>query len=569
MRKWVVKSKQQDTRDKYQAEDIISILLENRGITTKKDIELFLHPKNPLELTCKDVGIDAKQLQKGIQRIKTALKNNESIVVHADYDADGITAGAIMWETLYSLGARVMPYVPKREDEGRGMPKESIDNVRELYDPSLIITVDHGITAHSGVSYAKSKHIDMIVSDHHVAPKKLPDCPIVHTTTLSGSGVSWFFAKEIVRAVRSNKPSQMSSIKEQLSLAALGTIADLVPLIGVNRAIAKYGLEEMRKTKRVGLLAMIESASIVKDEISTYSVSHILAPRINAMGRLEHALDALRLLCTNNQKKAQKLAESLGLTNKRRQDMTMESIAHALKSVQHTDGIPETKILFVASEEYNQGIVGLVAGRLVEKFYRPAIVVSIGDDLSKASARSIKGFNIVQALREHKDLLVDVGGHPLAAGFTIETKKIEKLQQKIQLFADSNIQDDNLVPVLKTDMELSLHDVTVSLWKELCRFEPFGFGNYEPVFVAKNVGLVSSRLVGKDKRHIKLVVEETREKNRHAKVVFDAIAFGLGSIHDEIKKYENIDIAYTIDMNEWNGRRSLQLKIRDIKVSNS
>lgn len=514
-------------------EDIIEILLKNRGVDKR-----FLHPKDPWEFTAKDVGINPPALKKAIARIRKAIKDKESIVVYADYDADGISAGAIMWETIHAMGGNVMPYIPHRVEEGYGLSVKGIDAVRELYDPSLIITVDHGITAREKVAYAKSLGIDVIVTDHHVKPGQLPDCTSVHTTQLCGAGVSWFVAKEM------GKPD--------LALAAIGTIADMVSLTGANRSIVKYGLKQLNQTGRVGLLALMADAGLALGELSPYNISHILAPRLNAMGRLVHAMDALRLLCTHQKEKARMLAQTLGLTNKERQQLTVDTTSHALRGLSLK---AQQKLIFIAHSTYNQGVIGLVAGKLVEEYYRPAIVVAQGPEVSKASARSIPGFNIVEAIKYFSNLLVDVGGHPMAAGFTVETKNLDLLKSRMEAYAEKKLNDALLTRELRVDMELPLAAVTNELWQKLRDFEPFGFGSPEPVFVTRGVIVDEARLVGVDGKHLKLRLSS-----------FDAIAFGMGHMYPRLKSGAVIDIAYTIDMNSWNGRKSLQLKLRDIMV---
>jgi single-stranded-DNA-specific exonuclease len=524
--------------------NIVTALLKNRGIT---DSNNFLHPVPPRELTAKDVYIDPRALKMAIARIRKAIKDKESIVVYADYDADGICAGAIMWETIHTMGARAMPYIPHRVEEGYGLSVKGIDAVRQQYDPSLIITVDHGITAYKNVAYAKSLGIDVIVTDHHVRPDTLPDCTIVHTTALCGAGISWFVANEL------------TNNSELLALASIGTIADIVPLIGANRSIVKYGLRQLNKTKRVGLLALLKDAGVRPGEITTYDVSHMLAPRLNAMGRLVHAMDALRLLCTHRQDKAILLARKLGLTNKERQQLTFDTSLHAKHIVQERikEGLP--KLLFVSHETYNQGVIGLVAGKLVEEYYRPAIVVSRGELVSKASARSIAGFNIVEAIKSCSDLLVDVGGHPMAAGFTAETKNLTELEIRLEKLADKKLTEALLTRELRVDMELPLAAVTGALWQQLREFEPFGFGSPEPVFVTRGVPISDVRLVGADGKHLKFTIHNSQ-------FTISAIAFGMGNVYPKLKSGTVVDIAYTIDMNFWNGRKSFQLKLRDIMI---
>lgn len=557
-KKWHILSKFKKGNSKIEISDILATLLNNRGFKTKKEIEKFLHPPEPSSLTAKDVGIESASLKKAIARIMKAIQNKESIVVYADYDADGITAGAIMWETLHSLGASVMPYIPHRVEEGYGLSTKGIDAVRTQYDPSLIITVDHGITAKDKVEYCKSIGIDVIVTDHHVKPDALPECTIVHTTNLCGAGVSWFVAKELIKA---NRKSKIENRDELLALAAIGTIADLVSLTGANRSIVKFGLQQLNKTKRVGLVALMRDAGLMGGELTTYDVSHVLAPRLNAMGRLVHAMDALRLLCTKQADKAALLAAQLGLTNKARQKLTIDTSLHAKEIVKGRVKETLPKLLFVAHDTYNQGVIGLVAGKLVEEYYRPAIVVAQGPEISKASARSITGFNIVEAIRTCRDILIDVGGHPMAAGFTVETKNLDLLKSRMEQFAQKNLKDELLTRELRIDMEIPPEKATESLWRELRDFEPFGFGSPEPVFATRGVTVDDARLVGAEGKHLKL-----RITNNYLRITVDAIAFGFGGLYGKLKPDTPVDIAYTVDMNVWNGNKKMQLKIKDIQI---
>src|SRR3989344_2584052 len=376
--KWKILSKSQiirESRNQSIIDEIVSILLKNRGFITKKEQKSFL---NPSITELDEEFFDEKELDKALQRISRAVKDKQQIIVYSDYDVDGITGGAILWETLDALGVKVMPYVPSRMDEGYGMSQKGIDNILSQYpDAKLIITVDHGITAVEQTAYAKEKGFDVIVTDHHTIGHDLPKADaIVHTTKLAGSGVAYVFSREIVSFVRrpefssGSKSSEMLKHlpaqagvqhegieKEHLALAALGTIGDLVPLVGPNRIIAKYGLETLNKTKRIGLLSLFEVAGLLGKKIGTYEVGFVIAPRINASGRLTHALDALRLLCTRSEKRARELATVLNETNLERQAIMGQASEHAITLI--TD---ERKLLFVAHESYHEGVIGLVAG---------------------------------------------------------------------------------------------------------------------------------------------------------------------------------------------------------------
>jgi single-stranded-DNA-specific exonuclease len=537
------------------AASVLAVLLANRGLKNEQEIESFLHPFDPYALTPVDVGINPADLKTALARIQAAISADESIVVYADYDADGITAGAIMWETLHHLGARVMPYIPHRVEEGYGFSRKGIDIVNNVHHPTLLISVDHGITAHEKIAYARSLGIDVVVTDHHVKPAKLPDCAIVHTTQLCGAGISWFVSKSLLNQVD----------RELLALAAIGTIADMVPLTGACRAIAAFGIAALNQTKRLGLLELITDAGLTPGAIGTYEISHILAPRLNAMGRLVHALDALRLLCTTQHDKAAQLARTLALTNKERQLMTEQFAQHAHQLItRQIEVTPLKKLLFISDPSYNQGVIGLVAGKLVETYYRPAIVLAQGAEFSKASARSIKGFNIIEAIRSCSELLVDAGGHPMAAGFTVQTDNIAQLQQKLETLADLTISQTQLQRTLTIDCELSTRQISRELWELSRQLTPFGIGNSEPIFVTRELFVSDVRLVGKEGKHLKLRLSSPQIGKYQPDL--EAIAFGMGAWYAQLHPGTQIDIAYTIDLNLWNGTSTLQLKVKDLKL---
>jgi len=540
MKKWKI-------LNKGQISEIIKTLLGNRGIKTKKEIEEFLTPKLD-RVTIESVGIDKKQTKKAIARIKLAIKDKEQIVVFGDYDVDGITGTAILWETLNSMGAKAMPYIPHRIEEGYGLSVKGIENLKLLNkNCGLIITVDNGIVANTAVDFANELGIDVIITDHHVKPKKMPNAlAVVHTTKLCGAGVVWMLTQEFKKN------------KAHLELVALATVADLVPLKGANRTLFKYGLEELKETKRVGLLELLKEAGLMRQSLGVYEIGHIVAPRLNAMGRLEYAMDSLRLICTTNSKRARVLAQLLGNTNKKRQDVTLQTVLHAVEKVRNQRSKLKN-LLFIVHESYEQGVIGLVAGKLVEEFYKPAIVVSKGEKFSKASARSISGFNMIEFIRTASEFLVDAGGHPMAAGFTVETAKLPLLQKALESKAELLLNKDLLTRSLRIDCELSLSSININLYESLQKLSPFGMGNPEPTFVSRDVIVKNVRLVGNEGKHLKLSVS-----SRKLGVGFEGIAFGMGE-KARIRIGDNIDIVYTIDENEWNGEKRLQLKIKDLK----
>ncbi|MDP3726908.1 MAG: DHHA1 domain-containing protein, partial [bacterium] len=351
--------------------------------------------------------------------------------------------------------------------------------------------------------------------------------------------------------------------ESHLELVALATVADLVPLTGPNRTLLKFGLEKLRTTKRVGLLELFAEAGIEQPLIDTYTIGHIIAPRLNAMGRLEYAMESLRLLCTKDKDRAARLAHKLGTTNRERQRVTEETVLHA-KSKVKSQKSKVGNLLFIAHESYQQGVIGLVAGKLVEEFYKPSIVVSIGEKYSKASARSVAGFNIIEFIREASEFLVDAGGHPMAAGFTVETEKLAVLQKTLEERAAKLLNRELLMRTLRIDCELPLSIISEELYDALQKLAPFGMRNPEPTFMAKNVLIVDLRTVGNDGRHLKLKLNQESGIRNYG---FDAIAFGMGEKASEFHIADKVDIVYTIDENEWNGSKKIQLRIKDIKCS--
>lgn len=537
MKKWQVEYTKKDINK----ENIVQILLENRGIKTKKEIKDFLKP-NFKQLTSQAVEINSKELKKAIERIKKAIKKKEKIIVFGDYDVDGICGSAILWETLNNLKADVLPYIPSRFEEGYGLSISGIDNILKTQEIGLIITVDNGIVANEAVDYANKKKIDVIVTDHHVPSKNLPKAlAIVHTTLVCGAAVAYLLSKELSK-----------DEKDHLSLVALATVADLVPLINANRTLLTFGLESLRKTKRPGLIALIEKARIEKKSLGVYEIGHMIAPRLNAMGRLESAMDSLRLVCTTNKERAEELASTLTKTNLERQQMTMQALENAKGKVKNKE---LKNLIFIADESYQQGIVGLVAGRMVEEYYLPSIVISKGEKLSRASARSVKGFNIIEFLRSASDLLIDVGGHPMAAGFTVETAKLEILEKKLFETAEKLIKKEHLERLLRIDLELPINLVNAETYEEIQKLSPFGMANPEPTFITPDLTVQALRAVGSDGKHIKLKLN-----------YFEAIYFGAGA-NNKFSPGDIVDIVYTLDENEWNGNKTLQLKIRDIVLS--
>jgi single-stranded-DNA-specific exonuclease len=415
--------------------------------------------------------------------------------------------------------------------------------------------VDNGITAHEAVNFANSKKIDVIILDHHQkpaslsgGPKKLPKAKaIIWTDKLCASGIAYFVAKTSVSTMN----YELRATNSWLELAAIATITDLLPLTGINRSIVKYGLESLNQTSRVGLKALFEAAGIEK--ITPYEIGYMIGPRLNASGRIDSALTALRLLCTHNKEKAREYVQILNQLNKERQEMTEEMTIHAKQKVESRK--QKEKIIIIDHESYHQGVIGLVAGKLVDQFYLPAIVIAKGQEVSKASARSIFGFNIIEAIRSCESLLINAGGHPMAAGFSLKTGMISDFKHQINQIASDQISEEMLKKTLKIDCELDLATTDLSaLYFQLSALQPYGMGNPEPVFASSGI-IQNLRTVGAEGKHLKLAIDD-----------FDAIFFNGGHFLPQLKIGQKIKLAYSLALDTFNGNNKLQLKVRDLQL---
>lgn len=530
-------------------DEIISVLLENRGIKSKKEKEEFLNPPDPIKISIREIGVKEVLLNKAKKRIIEAKRKKEFVIIYGDYDADGITATAILWESLHEFGLEVIPFIPDRFEDGYGIKPETVLKIKEKFPKvSLIITVDNGIVAYEGIKKAKELGIDTVVIDHHQKGTEKPDTLfIIHNTSVCGSALAWFFSKEIINS---------SQIQERLGLAAIGTIADQMPLVGVNRSIVKFGLKVLENTHRPGLIELFRESGLKRGlepcTLGTYEINYIIAPRINAMGRLKNGIESLRLLCTKSKQKALEIAENVGRTNKERQNIVEEVLSIARGKVTNE------KIIVVAGENYHEGVIGLAAGKLVEEFYRPAIVFSIKGEVSKASARSVAGFNIIEAIRD-VNLHLEGGGHPMAAGFSIKRSLIEDFTKAINKYADNLLTKDLLQKKVKIDCEVNFRLLNDDLLGEIGGLQPFGLGNSEPIFITKGVEVVNARIIGRDSKHLKLKLKQ----NEH---ILDSIYFGGGEMYSKFVSDSKIDVVYSVEENIWNGFKNIQLKIKDILV---
>ena len=553
--KWEIKAKLKTQNAKLKSEEIVEILLENRGINSSKQKEEFMNPNPPEKLKLKDLGIDEKMMGKGIERIINAIEKKEKIIIFGDYDVDGITSTAILWEFLYSYGADITPYIPERFSEGYGMKVDSILKLKELYPKlSLIITVDNGIIAFDAVNRARDLGIDTVIVDHHEKGDVYPNAySVIYTTKLCGAGIAWFVVREISRKLQN--PGSKLQINNLLELVALGTVADQMPLTDVNRSLTKYGLEKLNTTERIGLNALYNVAGVKKGNIGNYEINFCLSPRLNAMGRLEHAIESLRLVCTKNMRKAMELAELLNKTNLRRQrivDEVLEKTKNALAK-DHFENI-----IILDGDSYHEGVIGLAASKLVEEFGRPAIVISKGKVISKGSARSIPGFNINEAIKYASEFVMSGGGHEMAAGFSLKTKNLVPFKKKIKKYAFKKMKKDIFVKKIKIDLPLNFTDLSINLIKSIKKMEPFGIGNPTPTFITDNCKIIDVRKVGENGNHLKFKLGSTG-------ITLDAIAFNNINLPNSFIQGGKLDIVYNLEENYWNGSVSMQLRLRDLK----
>jgi single-stranded-DNA-specific exonuclease len=541
---------------------LIVQLLYNRGITSGEEIDAFmghrLHDDNPFKLA---------GMNEAVARIRKAIKDDERITVYGDFDADGVTATALLVETLRSLGAQVEPYIPDRVDEGYGLNCDALERIAGK-GATLVITVDCGIRSIEEVTAGRRLGLDMIVTDHHTVGDVLP--PAVACINprrsdsaypfreLAGVGVAYKLAQALLRVENRVPNGAAAPLKEEelLDLVALGTVADLMPLIGENRTLVRRGLERINQTSRPGLAALMREAGARQGGVNSTTIAFFLAPRLNAAGRLETAMHSYALLTATDTEEAAGQARQLGHLNQRRQRLTDEAVEVALAQLAEDDAPDD--LIFVADTRFLPGIVGLVAGRLAETFYRPSIVVEVGDLHSRGSCRSIAEFHITEALDRcsRQGLLMRHGGHAAAAGFTVETKHLARLQDALRAIAAETLAGQTLAPALIVDALVDLQALDWATHEVIIQLEPFGYGNPTPILASRNVKVVDKRTVGSDGKHLKLTLSDGRRD-------WSAIAFRQGHMLGDLP--ERVDIAYHLEQNEWNGRTSLQLNIQDIR----
>ncbi|MBU0978824.1 MAG: single-stranded-DNA-specific exonuclease RecJ [Patescibacteria group bacterium] len=539
------------------------------GVREIEDRSIFFDPPTPLDISLKALGLSAQSVQIAIKRLIKAKQSREQVVVYGDYDADGISATAIVWQTLNQLGFKVMPFIPDRHKHGYGLSLVALQEVIDQHHPSLILTVDNGIVAHAQIEWLKSQQIDVILTDHHqleLDKKGLAITPsataVVHTTSLCGATVAWVLMRELVTSLKED----VKIVTKQFDLCGVATIADQVPLQTVNRSFAVFGLEALKQTRRPGLIKLFEQAGIKADQINERTVGYTISPRINAMGRMAHGLEALRLLYTSNQAQAGELAQVLESVNQDRRDLTLDLMALAVGMAE--DQVQEHMIV-VHHPDFHEGVIGLVAGRLVEKFAKPAVVIGTAlshggqSHVAKASARSIEGVHITKFLRQIKSDLLSLGGHPLAAGFSLETAKIKDVTVKLQTLAREKISAKLLEQSLPVECQLPHNLLTIKTARLVESFRPFGQGNPQPLFLLKDLRVVNVKQMGQDSQHLKLMVRPALATSPSAQL-FQVLMWGNGFRAEKLQTNMTVNLVCALEINQWRNQTSLQLVAQQI-----
>ena len=546
-----------------QLSPLIVQLLYNRGITAPQDVQDFLAGARP-----DDNPFRLKGMNQAVTRLRQAIRQGEQVAIYGDFDADGVTATALLVETLSALGARVEPYIPHRVDEGYGLNTGAL---RQLASKgvSLVVTVDCGIRSINEVNYGRKLGLDLIITDHHSVGEEVPpalavinpkqrDCRYPFQD-LAGVGVAFKMGQALLKANRQVPVAKGEvSLDEEdlLDLAALGTVADLAPLLGENRSLVRRGLERLNDPQRLGVRAMIAQAGLKPGQIEATTIGFVLGPRLNAAGRIDSATKSYDLLTCRSPDQAADLAQELEELNRHRQRLTAEALERAKEQVLMAG--EDEKLFFAAGKGFLAGIVGLVAGRLTEEFYRPAVVVELGPEESRGSARSIPEFNITAALDQCRDLLVRYGGHAAAAGFTVANDNLEALQERLRGIAARQLEGVELAPTLLIDAEVELSEVDWATQALLTQLEPCGYANPAPLLLSRRAVVRDARAVGTDGSHLKLTLSDGRN-------VKDAIAFHQGRWAGQLPRH--IDVVYSLEVNEWQGEKRLQLNVKDLRPS--
>lgn len=544
--------------------ELVARILKARGFSTEDEIRYFLNPTLEKLTHPQEIG----GLTKAAERIIDAFENGQKIAVYADFDVDGCTSASILLSFLRELGHDAVLYHPDRKQEGYGIKREAVDSLIDR-GVNLIIALDLGITAVEEIAHASSRGVDVVVVDHHELPEKLPDAHAIVNPHLDDypndafshlctAGLAFYLVAGMRAALREKgaftdeRPEP--DLKAFLDLAAIGTIADMASLKGDNRIIAKAGLRVLSKTQREGLKALKTVAGIKRGKVGTTAVGFEIAPRLNASGRMDRADHATRLLLTDDSKEAKKLAEMLNGLNRTRQSIEAKLVEEALEMIEEK-GYADLSSIVVANEGWHPGVVGIVASRIVDVYYRPTVVISLDRGKGKGSARGIQGFDVYAALKASSEPLASYGGHRMAGGLSLEKKDIGKFRDAFEAFASNALKGQELKRTLKIDAYAEPEEITMQCVESLARMEPHGIGNPEPVVLTKAVEILQPQIVGE--KHL-------RFKIAGPKGPIKAIAFGFAEHFSKLEGWA--DIAYTPQIDYWGGSKTINLKVKDISL---
>jgi single-stranded-DNA-specific exonuclease len=554
---------QQEIAKAIKCPDMIAEMLVRRGLMNQKEINLFFHP----DLSSRHDPFLFQDMEKAVKRIIRAVNEQELITIYGDYDVDGTTSTALLYLGLKKVNARVDYYIPHRMIDGYGLSISGVDQLKEN-GTSLIISVDCGINSISEVDSINELGMDIIITDHHnpkeelpralaVINPKLPDCRYP-CQELAGVGVAYKLLMALYTLMGVDSDEMCN---KYLDLVALGTIADIVPLVGENRLFAYIGLERLIKKQNIGLNALISIAGLSEKELNAGDIVFGIAPRINAAGRMGTALTAVELLVSVDEKESRELAQQIEHQNSLRQQIDQRTFSEACQIIEKKyKNLEETLFIVVSSDEWHPGVIGIVASKLVEKYYRPAVMISFKDGIGSGSGRSIADFDLFDALGQVQEYLDSFGGHKYAAGLSILAEYLDTFENKITRYMKNKITPEMLLPPLKIDCNLELYEINENLLEWLNRFAPFGPGNMKPVFYTKEVIVIGyPYCVGKN--HLKLKVMKDGCE-------LDLIGFNLGDYLPFLKKGSQIDIAYSLEFNTWQGRTSIQGKLKDLHFEN-
>lgn len=571
---WIIKrlSPDEEKKQNFISEAIgvcpvLAKLLVQRGISTFDDAKNFFRP----ELKLLHNPFLIKDMDKAVKRINLALERKENILIYGDYDVDGTTAVALVYKFLqkWAPESHIDFYIPDRYKEGYGVSKEGIDYAKEN-NVKLVITLDCGIKAIEKVEYASSLGIDVIICDHHTTDETLPKAVAVLDSKrkddnypyehLSGCGVGF----KLMQAFAIDHQIDFSNLEELLDLVAVSIASDIVPITGENRILAYYGIKRLNEYPSKGLKALINTCGLnnVSTELTINDIVFKIGPRINASGRMKSGREVVELLISDDEKRAQGISNNINKYNEERRDIDKNTTDEAEKILANITNLDQRKTIVVYNESWHKGIVGIVASRLTEKFYKPTIVLTKANDILCGSARSVHGFDIYKAIDSCRDILENFGGHTYAAGLSLKEEHLEEFKERFENYVNEHIDKEQLRPLVEIDSEITFYDITPTFVNILRQFEPFGPGNPRPIFCTHNVfdHEGRSKIVGREGEHLKMELTD-----KTSNFAFSGIAFRKAEFNKDLKDGKPLDIVFSLEDNTFNGNTTTQMMIRDIK----